>query len=54
MKDAVYVTLLLLLLGLSGERERDLRRRLEEERTFADSLTAEFEYQMERLDETER
>ena len=30
MKDAGYLALLLLLFGLSGERERDLRLRLQE------------------------
>lgn len=54
MKDAVYVALLLLLLGLSGERERDLRRRLEEESVFVESLATEFELQIEKMNETDK
>lgn len=44
MKDAGYLALLLLLFGLSGERERDLRLRLEGEREFAESLAQEADW----------
>jgi len=54
MKDAIYAAIVLLLVGISGERERDLRRELAEERAFADSLAAEFEIQMETLHEADR
>ena len=44
MKDAAYLALLLLFFGLSGERERDLRLRLESERAFAESLAQEADW----------
>ena len=44
MKDGLYVALLAVLFLLSGEREKDLRLRLEEERTFSESLAQEADW----------
>ena len=49
MKDAAYLALLLLFFGLSGERERDLRLRLESERAFAEALADQHQIEMEEL-----
>ena len=49
MKDAGYLALLLLLFDLSGERERDLRLRLEGEREFAESPADQHQIEMEEL-----
>ena len=44
MKDGLYVALLAVLFLLSGEREKDLRLRLEEERAFSESLAQEADW----------
>ena len=44
MKDAIYMAAFVLMLFLSGEKERDLRLRLEEERAFCESLAQEAEW----------
>ena len=44
MKDAIYMTAFVVLLTLSGEKEKDLRLRLEEERAFCEYLAQEAEW----------
>ena len=41
MKDAIYMAVLALCFFLSGERESELRLRLEDERAFSESLAQE-------------
>lgn len=44
MKDAIYMTAFVLMLCLSGEKEKELRLRLEGERAFSESLAQEADW----------
>ena len=48
MKDAIYIAAFALMLALSGERKCDLRRRLEFESAFAESVSYEAQNALER------
>ena len=44
VKDAIYMAAFVLMLFLSGEKEKDLRLRLEGERAFSESLAQEADW----------
>ena len=48
MKDIIYITSIVALILLSGERQQDLRRRLEAEQQFSETLATEINYSLEK------
>ncbi len=48
MKDIIYITAIAVLILLSGERQQDLRRRLEAEQQFSEALATEINYLLEK------
>ena len=48
MKDIIYIAAIAVLILLSGERQQDLRRRLEAEQQFSEALATEINYKLER------
>ena len=51
MRDLAYVLALIALLALGGERESELRARLENEREFAESVAIETDALLSELSE---
>jgi uncharacterized membrane protein len=49
MKDIIYIAAIAVLILLSGERQQDLRRRLEAEQQFSEALATEINLKLERI-----
>lgn len=49
MKDTLYIISIVVLILLSGERQQDLRRRLETEQQFSEALATEVNLKLERI-----
>lgn len=49
MKGMIYITCIVVLIQLYGERQQDLRRRLEAEQQFSEALATEINLKLERI-----
>ena len=49
MKDTIYITSIAVLILLSGERQQDLRRRLEAEQQFSEALATEINLKLKKI-----
>jgi hypothetical protein len=49
VKDIIYITSIVALILLSGERQQDLKRRLADEQQFSEALATEINLKLERI-----